>query len=150
MERSVLVSACLLGLNTRYDGSTKADRRVLDYLRQHNLTPIPVCPEQLGGLPTPRQRSWFVNGDGSAVLDGNGEVINPEQSMNPAFIRGAQEVLKIARLTDCRRAILKQRSPSCGVGEIYRENLVVSGDGVTTTLLKRQQIEVISEDDLGF
>lgn len=150
MERSVLVSACLLGLNTRYDGDTRADRRVLDYLRQHNLTPIPVCPEQLGGLPTPRLRSWFVSGDGSTVLDGSGEVINSEQSMNLTFIRGAQEVLKITRLTDCRRAILKQRSPSCGVGEIYRGNLVVSGDGVTTALLKRQQIEVISEEDLGY
>ena len=74
-SQPVLVSACLLGLNTRYDGRTKTNQRVLDYLKNNDLTPIPVCPEQLGGLPTPRQQTCFSEGDGVSVLDGTGEVV---------------------------------------------------------------------------
>jgi uncharacterized protein YbbK (DUF523 family) len=149
MSRPILVSACLLGLNTRYDGRTKKNQSVLDYLRDNDLQPIPVCPEQLGGLPTPRPQTWFQTGDGAAVLDGDGEVINiAGESMNETFIRGAQATLEIAQLSGCELALLKQRSPSCGVGQIYQGEQVVAGDGVTTALLKRHQIHIQSEDVL--
>lgn len=145
----ILVSACLLGLATRYDGKTKRSQAVIDYLQRENLVPIPVCPEQLAGMTTPRDKTFFRLGDGHEVLAGNGEVISSAgQPMNEVFCRGATMVLQIARLTNCRCALLKERSPSCGVHQIYRGNTQVQGVGVTTALLIAEGIAVISEEDV--
>lgn len=148
--RPILVSACLLGLNTRYDGRTKHNQAVLDYLAAHNLVPIPVCPEQLAGLPTPREETHFTAGNGEDVLEGHGEVASKTgASMNATFCKGAEEVLKIARLTGCRVALFKERSPSCGVNQIYRGGNKVAGMGVTTALMIREGFTVFSENDLS-
>ena len=104
----ILVSACLLGLRCRYDGSAKADARVLALAKTRAL--IPVCPEQLGGLPTPRPPAERVE---SRVLAANGTDVSAE------FARGAEETLRLAQLFGCKTAVLKARSPSCGNGEIY-------------------------------
>jgi uncharacterized protein YbbK (DUF523 family) len=147
--KPILVSACLLGLATRYDGAAKASQAVIDYLQRENLVPIPVCPEQLAGMATPRDKTFFRSGDGSDVLTGHGEVVSiTGQPMNEVFCRGAQMTLQIARLADCRRALLKERSPSCGVHQIYRSTTRVQGVGVTTALLSKAGIKVISEEDL--
>ena len=150
MPKPILVSACLLGLHTRYDGASKLNHAVLAWLERAQLIPIPVCPEQLAGLPTPRPRTCFVAGDGRAVLDGSGSVIAVAsgQRMDERFIRGARETLRIARLTGCRSALLKERSPSCGVHQIYRGEQLVAGVGVTTALLLAAGIVVQSEADL--
>lgn len=147
--RPILVSACLLGLLTRYDGATKRNEKVLRHLREQGLLPVPVCPEQLAGLPTPRPRSFFARGDGADVLDGTGELVNEEGSVqNERFLRGAVETVKAARLTGCREALLKERSPSCGVHQIYRGEETVSGRGVAAALLARNGIRIYSEEDL--
>ena len=146
---TILVSACLLGLPTRYDGKAKRSQEVLDYLQRENLTPIPVCPEQLAGMTTPRDKTFFLSGDGRAVLAGNGEAVSENgRSMNAIFCRGAKMTLEIARLSGCRRALLKEGSPSCGVHRVYLGEDKVAGVGVTSALLMNSDLAVISEEDL--
>lgn len=148
-RQPVLVSACLLGLPTRYDGKTKRSQTVIDYLKRENLVPIPICPEQLAGMKTPRDKTFFLSGDGHDVLTGKGKVTSSNgQPMNEIFCRGAKLALQISRLSNCRRALLKERSPSCGVHQIYRGNEKVKGAGVTTALLISKGIEVISEEEI--
>ncbi len=137
--RKILCSACLLGINCKYNGSNNASKKVLDLAKTENL--IPVCPEQLGGLTTPRPRSCRMEDD---VIDELGN------NITEAFARGAQETLKIAKELNVGEAILKQRSPSCGCGKIYADfdGKIIDGDGVTAELLKKNGIEVVSDDEL--
>lgn len=135
-----LCSACLLGARCRYDGQSAVHDAVVALAKTEQI--IPVCPEQLGGLPTPRAAAERV---GAQVMtrDG-GDVTAP-------FVRGAEETLCIARLYGATGAILKQRSPSCGCGKIYDGTFtgtVIEGDGVTAALLKKNGIAVVSEEDL--
>lgn len=147
--KPILVSACLLGLPTRYDGETKRSQAVIDYLQRENLTPVPVCPEQLAGMTTPRDKTFFQSGDGTAVLAGTGEAVSENgKSMNEIFCRGAKLTLEIARLSGCRRALLKERSPSCGVHNVYLLDNKVPGVGVTSALLIHAGLDVFSEEDL--
>lgn len=147
--RPILVSACLLGLLTRYDGATKRNEKVLRFIREKGLIPIPVCPEQLAGLPTPRPATRFSRGDGTAVLDGTGTVKNAEDAVvNELFLRGAIETMKMARLAGCTEALLKERSPSCGVHQVYLEDQVIAGQGVTAALLARNGLKIFSEEDV--
>lgn len=147
--RPILVSSCLLGLRTRYDGGAKSHKRVFEYLKDNDLVPIPVCPEQLAGLPTPRPRTWFERGDGDSVLDGEGELVNERgENVGETFVRGARESLRIARLAGCRGALLKERSPSCGVHQIYRAERKVDGQGVAAALLQREGLHILGEDDI--
>lgn len=150
MSEPVLVSACLLGLPTRYDGGSKLNQAVLDWLAREGLTPVPVCPEQLAGLPTPRHKTRFLSGDGHDVIAGSGIVATfAGQAMNEHFLRGAQATLHIARLTGCRRALFKERSPSCGVHRIHRGDTIVAGTGVTTAILLDAGLTVQSEEELA-
>ena len=147
--RSILVSSCLLGLKTRYDGTDNHCQAVVDFIENNHFTPIPVCPEQLAGLPTPRPKCWFSEGDGAAVLSGHGKLINENRDeVTKVFLSGAQECLKIAELTDCHMAILQQRSPSCGSQKIYRNEELVEGVGVTTAVLRKKGVKVFSNDNL--
>lgn len=149
MSKAILVSACLLGVNTRYSGQCKANARVARYLEQTGSIPIPVCPEQLAGLPTPRPASEFQQGTGPEVLLGEGKIFNQNgQDISELFIRGAREVLKIAGLAGCNAAILKERSPSCGVNWVHRQGQLIPGRGVTTALLRDQQLRIFSEEEL--
>ena len=135
---NILVSACLLGVCCTYRGTSKEQEHILQLL-QDGHTLIPVCPEQLGGLPTPRPASErkgdkFVSCFGVDVTEN--------------FERGANEALRLAKLYDCKVAILKERSPSCGSGEIYDgsfQGILIEGDGVTAQLLKKHGIQVIGE-----
>jgi uncharacterized protein YbbK (DUF523 family) len=133
-----LCSACLLGINCKYDGKARANKKVIELSKKEDL--IPVCPEQLGGLPTPREPAEFRNGK---VVTTSGKDFTTE------FEKGAQEVLKIVKQLEISEAILKQRSPSCGSGKLTMLDLnITNGDGVTTALLKANGIKVISEEDL--
>lgn len=134
---TILVSACLLGCRCRYDGQEKACPAVLRLLERHTL--VPCCPEQLGGLPTPRIPSERV-GDRVLTCDG--------QDVTDAYRRGAEEALKLAKTFGCACAVLKERSPSCGCGEIYDGSFcgkLISGDGVTAELLLQNGIPVYGE-----
>ena len=139
-KNPILVSACLLGINCRYDGQSKPNSKALRLATKELL--IPVCPEQLGGLPTPREPS---EQKGNRVFTISGKEVTKE------FEKGAYETLSIARLLNSREAILKQKSPSCGCGQIYDGTFsgkLIRGDGVTASLLKKNGIRVITEEDL--
>jgi len=137
----VLVSACLLGLPTRYDGQSRATAAVRSALA--GRTPIPVCPEQLGGLPTPREPAECRGGSGEQVLNGEARVIDRAgRDVTAQFLAGARAVLAVARLTGAQCALLKDRSGSCGVSEVYRDGRLVRGMGVCAALLSRAGIEV--------
>lgn len=134
---TILVSACLLGCPCRYDGAAKADPRVLALMERHTL--IPVCPEQLGGLPTPRLPSERREG---GVFDRSGKDVTAQ------YRQGAEEVLRLARLYGCTHAVLKERSPSCGSGQIYDgsfSHVLVPGSGVAAELLAQNGITVLGE-----
>lgn len=141
MER-VLVSMCLLGIGSRYDGKAKAARSLIGKLRGKCV--IPVCPEQLGGLPTPREAAGFQGGDGAAVLRGEAKVrTRSGRDVTREFVKGAQEVLKLARLFSAEKAYFKARSPSCGCGKVYFGKELRAGAGVCAALLKANGVEVI-------
>jgi uncharacterized protein YbbK (DUF523 family) len=135
-----ICSACLLGINCRFDGASKENKKVVELSKKEML--LPVCPEQLGGLTTPREPAECQNG---RIVTASGRDVSTE------FERGAREVLKIARLYNATEAILRKKSPSCGCGLIpdgtFSDSLV-EGDGVTAALLKKNGIKVISEDEL--
>ncbi len=136
----IIVSACLAGIKCRYDGKDNAHQTVMNLVKQGKA--IPVCPEQLGGLPTPRITSEIIN---NKVFNKNGEDVTEN------FIKGACETLRIARLTNCKKAILKQGSPSCGFGRIYdgsHSKKQIKGNGITAEKLFEYGIEIITEDDL--
>ncbi|MBU4452428.1 MAG: DUF523 domain-containing protein, partial [Nanoarchaeota archaeon] len=134
-----LCSACLLGINCKYDGKSRADERVIKLLKTEIL--IPVCPEQLGGLPTPRE---------PAELRAEKVITSSGKDITNSCFDGANEVLKLVKLLGIKEAILKQKSPSCGCGQIYDGSFsgrAIRGNGVTTVLLKKNGIKVISDED---
>jgi len=146
-----LISACLLGIKCTWDGTCKyKDKKVIKVLKDETV--IPVCPEQLGGLKTPRPPQEVQGGSGEDVLDGKCNVKNINgEDVTGEFITGAEETLRIARLFKVSQFIGKSRSPSCGCGQIYDGTFsgkAIDGDGVTTALLKRNGIKVITEEDL--
>jgi uncharacterized protein YbbK (DUF523 family) len=135
------VSACLLGISCRYDGSGHPHPDVLSEAERRCW--VPFCPEQLGGLPTPRPPAQIVGGGGEEVLSGVARVINEEGcDVTPSFLRGAQETLILCQRLGVREVWLKSRSPSCGVGLIYRGPRLVEGDGVTAALLRQNGVLV--------
>lgn len=137
----LLVSACLLGLPCRYDGGAKCLEGIGALLERHEC--VPVCPEQLGGLPTPRPPAECREG---CVFTREGADVTAE------FERGAQAALELARLFGCEAALLKERSPSCGCGVIHDGSFsggLTAGDGVTAALLKAEGIPVYGESRMG-
>lgn len=133
----ILISACLLGIPCRYDGKAKPQPWAEALAGRHDL--VPVCPEQLGGLPTPRTPS---------ERRGDRVVMNTGADVTEQYRRGAEAALRLCRLTGCEAAILKERSPSCGCGEIYDGSFsgtLTVGDGVTAELLRKNSIPMYGE-----
>ena len=140
MKETVLVSACLLGVHCRYDGGSQK-RDLLDSLSERYHL-VPVCPEQLGGLPTPRTPAERV---GERVLTKDGRDVTAE------YRRGAEEALRIGTLCSARTALLKARSPSCGTGRIYSgkfDGTFRDGYGTTAELLREHGYTVNSEETM--
>ncbi len=132
----VLISACLLGIECRYDGKSKYNN-IVDKLK-NIYTLIPICPEQLGGLPTPRPPSEIINGDGLDVLMGKAKVVNLEgKNVTNEFLKGAITAVKIAQLLDIKKCFLKAKSPSCG---IYKKL------GVTAAMLIKSDFKLTELD----
>jgi uncharacterized protein YbbK (DUF523 family) len=129
----ILVSACLVGLATRYDGKSKKSAACMAELA--NVIWVPVCPEQLGGLSTPRTAADIIGGDGLDVLNGRARVVcRDETDVSQNFIKGANMVLEIAKSLPVKRVFLKGLSPSCAV----------SGNcGVTAALLKQNNFSLL-------
>ena len=125
LEGAVLVSACLLGIQCRYDGSSNIHRSILNI---PGIALIPICPEQLGGLATPRPSAHLVGGDGQAVVNGKAQVITEQgQDVTAAFLLGASQTGKVARILRARYAILKERRPSCETHAIWIEGHLKDG-----------------------
>lgn len=139
---NILISACLLGQYCRYDGQTKVYPQVQALLGRDDIHLIPVCPEQCGGLATPRPAA---ERQGKRVVTTNGSDVTSQ------YQRGAEAALYWARLFHCTKAILKEKSPSCGHGQIYDgtfSRTLTVGDGVTAALLRAEGLEIIGESDL--
>lgn len=140
-----LVSACLVGINCRYDAKNSKNDWITELVNQGKA--IPVCPEQLAGLPTPRNCCEICSYD-----DGDRKVIsNDGRDLTQEFILGAEKTLEIAKNNNIKSAILKSKSPSCGCGLIYDGTFtgqLIEGNGLTTELLLQNGIKVITEKDL--
>lgn len=138
---NILISMCLLGISCRYDSGSNGPIAELPSLRQR-FGLVPVCPEQLGGLCTPRLPSER-RGERVVMCDGT--------DVTEQYYRGARQALALARLYDCRAAVLKRRSPSCGSGEVYDGTFThtpVPGWGVTAELLRKNGLLVCDETQL--
>lgn len=137
---NILVSACLLGLNCRYDGLGCYQAEIEKLKAKHHL--LPVCPEIYGGLPTPREPAEIIGG--SVITKGGRDV-------TAAYEKGAKEMLLLAQRLDCRVAVLKSKSPSCGKGQIYDGSFsgrLVDGDGILAQLLTDEGITVLTEGEM--
>ncbi|NLM51265.1 MAG: DUF523 domain-containing protein [Firmicutes bacterium] len=147
----LVVSACLLGLNTKYNGGNNRREDVLAL--EESCLLIPICPEQLGGLPTPREPAEIQGGDGHDVLAGRASVkAKTGKDCTAAFVCGAKQALEVARLVGAQLALLKARSPSCGSNCIYDGQFrgkTIAGDGVTAARFKQAGIAVFTEETLA-
>ena len=135
----ILISACLLGACCRYDGASKAHPLAALLAERHTL--VPVCPEQLGGLPTPRPPAERRGG----------RVVTQSGDVTEQYLRGAEETLKLCKLLGGEAAVLKERSPSCGRGQVYDgtfSGTLTAGDGVTAELLTVHGIPVYGESQI--
>jgi uncharacterized protein YbbK (DUF523 family) len=140
----VLVSACLLGISCRYDKRAKTSESIVS---NHDILPVPVCPEQLGGMPTPRPPAQFTGGDGRDVWKGRARVIDAQgRDVTGLFMEGARQTLKIARIVGARWAVFKDGSPSCATRVVWKDGKKVPGVGVTTALLLDNGIAVMDEE----
>ena len=146
-----LISACLCGVNCKYNGLNNYNE-ICDKLLASGKA-ILVCPEQLGGLPTPRIPSEIIGKSSNILTYNNGSVIDKNgNDATSQFLKGAQETLQIAKKMNIKKAILKDGSPSCGVNYIYDGNFngtKIKGMGLTAQLLKESSIDIISELELG-
>ena len=137
MKPKIIVSACLLGENCKYNGKNNRDEKVIALKEYFDI--IPVCPEYFAGLPIPREPAEIVNG---RVINKNGE------DLTAKFIEGAEHTLYIAEEKGCVVAVLKENSPSCGFGQIYDGSFtsqLTQGNGITAGLISSRGIEVFGE-----
>jgi uncharacterized protein YbbK (DUF523 family) len=151
-QKKILVSACLLGQNVRYNAVVLSPgSRFLQQLENQDRL-VPFCPEVAGGLPVPRLPAEIQGGQGGCVLAGRCQVLNSlGEDVTAPFIEGARQALDLARREQIKAAILKENSPSCGSTFIYNGSFsgkLTPGTGVTTALLERHGIRVYSEQDL--
>ncbi|WP_440603032.1 DUF523 domain-containing protein [Bacillus sp. GB_SG_008] len=145
----IVISACLAGIACRYDGNDNLVTKIQELLEKEET--ILICPEVLGGLPTPRTPAEIVGGNGDDVLNGTAKVIDQNgNDVTEIFIAGAYEALNQIKDLNPEYIILKERSPSCGSSVIYTGEFngqKQNGYGVTTALFRRHGFTVISEDD---
>ena len=138
--KNLIISACLIGQNCKYNGGNNKLRRLDELKNKYNL--IPICPEELGGLPTPRNPSEIC---GEKVIS------SVDDDVTDNFIKGAKIALKTAIENDCKIALLKERSPSCASNYIYDGNFcgkVIKGMGITAKLFKENNIKIYSEEQI--
>ncbi len=138
---NVLISACLLGVACRYDGVSKKYDGIENLIGKYNL--IPVCPEIMGGLKTPRNPAEIV---GECVVCDDGADVTAQ------YLKGANEALRLAKMFSCKLAILKANSPSCGNAKIYDgtfTHTLIDGMGMTARLLSANGIKVINENQIS-
>lgn len=150
VEGPVLVSACLAGRACAYDGSARPDETILELVREGRA--ILVCPEEEGGLGTPRPAAEIAGGSGEAVLDGRAQVVTDGGiDVTAQYLEGARIAVVRARDQGCAAAVLKARSPACGCGHIYDGSFsktLREGEGVAAAALRRAGIEVFTDEEV--
>ena len=150
MSKKILVSSCLLGAKCAYDGKSRFVGQVKEICEKFGC--VEVCPEMDGGLGCPRERHEITGGTGDDVLDGRARVMSSSgKDSTLAFVRGAECALKEAKRSGAKIAIMKSHSPSCGKSEVFAGDFdgeMREGCGVTTALLKRNEIEVFTEKEI--
>lgn len=144
LKGPVLVSACLLGIPCRYNGLSKSQPELME---NHEIIPVPICPEQLGGLPTPRSPAYFIGGDGRDALASKAILMNREDiDVTEQFIHGAKNVCRIAQLLKVEWAILKDKSPSCATHQVWLKDMLIEGMGVSAAMLQDAGVILMNED----
>ncbi|MBG9456530.1 hypothetical protein ABE61_21570 [Lysinibacillus sphaericus] len=145
----ILISACLAGLKVRYNGTASLDERIQKLVLENKA--LTVCPEIMGGFSTPREPAEIVGGDGEDVLDGKASVVEISgRDVTELYLKGAYATLHKALEIGATKVVLKEYSPSCGSAMIYNGDFngtKLGGVGVTTALLRRNNIVVFSEED---
>ncbi len=143
----IIVSACLAGVNCRYDGKNSRVPRIEEMVR--SLEAVPVCPEQLGGLSTPRPPSEIRGGDGRDVISGAAGVFNSAgEDVTESYLKGAREALKIALMVSAGGAVMKEKSPACGSSLICKKGRKAPGMGVCSAMLAASGIVVCGEGEV--
>lgn len=151
MKEMILVSSCLAGLEVRYNGTHSLDNKISKLIEENKA--ITVCPELLGGFSTPREPAEIIGGNGEDVLDGNAKVVEKSgRDVTEQYIKGAYVTFNKAKEVNATIVVLKEDSPSCGSSMIYNGEFTgkkIVGNGVTTALLKRNGLRVISEEQFS-
>lgn len=149
-EGRVVISACLAGIACTHEAQPKTRDWAVRLVAEGRA--VPVCPEVAGGLPIPRPASEIQGGDGADVIEGRARVTDEHGTdVTQQYLRGATTARDAARAAGVRVAILKARSPSCGCGAIYDGSFtkrLTDGDGVTAAMLKREGIDVATDEDV--
>ncbi|MBB3975825.1 uncharacterized protein YbbK (DUF523 family) [Rhizobium azooxidifex] len=153
MTGKILISACLMGLPVRYNGSARPllHEAVARWKEEGRL--VTFCPELAGGFSVPRPAAEIARAmDGNAVLDGTARVVEQSgRDVSDGFVEGARRALEIAQANGCRHALLIDGSPSCGSGFLYDGSFSGkrhAGEGVTAALLRRHGIAVFSDREV--
>ncbi|WP_208587090.1 DUF523 domain-containing protein [Gracilibacillus suaedae] len=144
----ILVSSCLAGLEVRYNGTHSLNKKIQQLVEAKEA--ITICPELLGGFSTPREPAEIIGGDGEDVLNGKAHVVEKSgKDVTELYLKGAYATLEKAKKINAKVVVLKENSPSCGSSTIYNGEFIgkkMAGNGVTSALLKRHAIQVISEE----
>lgn len=147
----ILVSSCLAGLDVRYNGTNCLNDKISKLVEENKA--ITICPELLGGFSTPREPAEIIGGNGEDVLDGNAKVVDKSgKDVTQLYIKGAYSTLEQAIELNATLVVLKENSPSCGSSTIYNGEFTekkIMGMGVTSSLLKRNGLKVISEEQFA-
>ncbi|WP_028402085.1 DUF523 domain-containing protein [Ectobacillus panaciterrae] len=146
----IAVSSCLAGIRCRYNGTHSLVEKIEELVKQNKA--VLICPEVLGGFPTPRESAEIIGGSGADVLDGSAKVIDKSgRDVTKLYVQGAYKALEIIKEVNASYVVLKENSPSCGSSMIYNgtfSSSKIPGEGVTAALLRREGIQVISENEL--
>jgi uncharacterized protein YbbK (DUF523 family) len=147
-DKKVVISACLVGINCKYNNGNNYNEKVVNKLLNKELVLL-VCPEIIFGVP--RKKIWYQNGDGEDVINKrkNAKIINSDgKNVSLKLINSCKKICSIVKKYGIKEAILKERSPSCGVNFVYINNELTKGCGLLTAMLKKQKVKIISEEQI--